>query len=100
HTSSDRDWSSDVCSSDLGGVDRDPIYNALKLDRQTREVVEFARQDPVGYLWTLVPLGLYSIGVSGAVDGFPPLAPDVLAVSILRSEERRVGKECRSQWAE
>ena len=67
----------------LGGVDRDPIYNALKLDRQTREVVEFARQDPIGYLWTLVPLGLYSVGVSGAVDGFPPLAPDILAVSLL-----------------
>jgi hypothetical protein len=65
----------------LGGVDRDPVYNALKLDRQTREVVEFARQDPLGYLWTLVPLGLYSIGVSGAVEGFPPLAPDILAIS-------------------
>jgi hypothetical protein len=67
----------------LSGVDRDPVYNALKLDRQTREVVEFARQDPLGYLWTLVPLGLYAIGVSGAVDGFPPLAPDILAISVL-----------------
>lgn len=67
----------------LSGVDRDPIYNWLKLDRPTREVVEFARQDPVGYLWTLAPLGLYSIGVSGAVEGFPPLAPDVLAITAL-----------------
>ena len=67
----------------LRGIDRDPLYNALKLDRATREVVEFARQDPVGYLWTLVPLGLYSIGVSGAVDGMPPLAPDVLAITAL-----------------
>jgi hypothetical protein len=65
----------------LSGVDRDPLYNALKLDRATREVVEFVRQDPTGYLWTLVPLGLYSIGVSGAVEGFPPLAPDVLAIT-------------------
>ena len=67
----------------LSGIDRDPLYNALKLDRATREVVEFARQDPVGYFWTLVPLGLYSIGVSGAVDGMAPLAPDVLAITAL-----------------
>ncbi|MGE3272696.1 MAG: glycosyltransferase family 39 protein, partial [Chloroflexota bacterium] len=67
----------------LRGVDRDPLYNALKLDRATREVVEFMRQDPVGYFWTLVPLGLYSIGVSGAVENNPPLAPDVLAITLL-----------------
>jgi hypothetical protein len=65
----------------LRGVDRDPLYNVLKLDRATREVVEFARQDPVGYFWTLVPLGLYSIGVSGAVEGNPALAPDVLLIT-------------------
>ena len=62
----------------LSGVDRDPLYNALKLDRATREVVEFARQDPLGYVGTLVPLGLYSVGVSGAVEGNPAVAPDVL----------------------
>lgn len=67
----------------LRGVDRDPLYNWLKLDRATREVVEFARQDPVGYFWTLVPLGLYSVGVSGVVEGNPPLAPDVLAITVL-----------------
>ena len=67
----------------LSGIDRDPLYNALKLDRATREVMEFARQDPVGYFWTLVPLGLYSVGISGAVEGNPPLAPDVLAVTLL-----------------
>jgi hypothetical protein len=65
----------------LAGVDRDPLYNALKLDRATREVVEFARQDPVGYVWTLVPLGLYSVGVSGFVEGNPAIAPDVLLVT-------------------
>ena len=67
----------------LRGIDRDPLYNSLKLDRATREVVEFARQDPVGYIWTLVPLGLYSVGVSGAVEGNPPLAPDVLGITLL-----------------
>jgi hypothetical protein len=69
----------------LSGIDRDPLYDALKLDRATREVVEFARQDPAGYVWTLVPLGLYSIGISGAVEGFPPVALDVLAITTLYS---------------
>jgi hypothetical protein len=67
----------------LSGIDRDPLYNALKLDRPTREVVEFARQDPVGYLGTLVPLGLYSIGVSGGIEASGPIAPDVLLVTVL-----------------
>jgi hypothetical protein len=67
----------------LGGIDRDPYYNALKLDRPTREVVEFARQDPLGYVGTLVPLGLYSVGVSGAVEGNPAIAPDVLLITVL-----------------
>jgi hypothetical protein len=67
----------------LSRVDRDPVYNALKLDRATREVVEFARQDPIGYLGTLVPLGLYSVGISGAVDGNPPVSLDVLLLTAL-----------------
>ena len=67
----------------LRGVDRDPLYNALKLDRATREVVEFARQDPIGYIGTLVPLGLYSIGISGVVEDNPPVAPDVLLITAL-----------------
>jgi hypothetical protein len=67
----------------LSGIDRDPLYNALKLDRATREVFEFARQDPAGYLWTLVPLGLYAIGISGGIEGTGIVTPDVLAITIL-----------------
>src|SRR5262249_6546746 len=43
-----------------------PLYERLGLDRQTREVIEFARQDPAGYVGTLVPMFLYAVG---AVDG-------------------------------
>jgi hypothetical protein len=67
----------------LSGVDKDPLYNALKLDRPTREVVEFARQNPVGYAATLVPLGLYALGFSGAIEGTTELTPEVLAVTAL-----------------
>ncbi len=67
----------------LSRGDRDPIYNWLNLDRPTREVAEFIRQDPAGYLATLVPLGLYSIGVSGAIEGTSEIAPDIMALTVL-----------------
>src|SRR3989449_11734074 len=33
------------------------------------------------------------------VGGQPPMAAIVSATSLARSEERRVGKECRSRWS-
>src|SRR5438067_13648816 len=59
HTRSKRDWSSDVCSSDLALID------------EVRAVVQ------------------QRTGVR--------LEPEVRIVGE-RSEERRVGKECRSRW--
>src|SRR5436309_8517113 len=65
HTRFSRDWSSDVCSSDLARA-------------HCRERL-VARRVQEGDL---------------AVPGLDLVGPDVL-----RSEERRVGKECRSRWA-
>ena len=53
---------------DLSRIDREPLYERLGLDRPTREVVEFVRQDPVGYVGTLVPMFLYAVGVVGAIS--------------------------------
>src|SRR5206468_4703224 len=80
HTRSDRDWSSDVCSSDLqlvaqsGGAD-----HLLHLAAQHAEIepAVLAERRPRGAL--------------------APIAPQHQAAD--RSEERRVGKECRSRWA-
>jgi hypothetical protein len=47
---------------DMKGVDQNPVYERLGLDRQTREVIEFIRQDPQGYLATLWPTAAYAIG--------------------------------------
>ncbi len=54
---------------DLSRIDRDPLYERLQLDRTTREVVEFIRQDAAGYVGTLVPMFLFAVGVQGAVVG-------------------------------
>src|SRR5256885_12444788 len=73
HTRLQGDWSSDVCSSDL--------------HRRARR--QSARAIPVyaGMLVCLV-LGFWIVGPIVAVP-----------VWVVRSEERRVGKECRSRWS-
>src|SRR5690606_39779803 len=70
HTRFSRDWSSDVCSSDL-------IRSALVSTGERCDSPDDA------------------IGASSAND---PSVPRI-AASDLRSEERSVGKECRSRWS-
>src|SRR5690606_40139443 len=86
HTRFSRDWSSDVCSSDLDGPDLDPRNGpegvlAIRLER-------FAAGNA-----DLEHLGI----VEHCPNAFPVGCEDHLATH--RSEERRVGKECRSRWA-
>jgi Dolichyl-phosphate-mannose-protein mannosyltransferase len=53
---------------DPAGLTKDPLYEALHLDTQTRTVVAFVRADPGGYLATLLPLGAHSVGLQGRND--------------------------------
>src|SRR5256885_11082913 len=61
HTRLQGDWSSDVCSSDLGAIRAN-----VALDFGRKTYVEHLRGEPQAHT---------------------------------RSEERRVGKECRSRWS-
>src|SRR5438094_9313651 len=71
HTSSYGDWSSDVCSSDLGpSLTQAAAAKVLRID-----------QPKVSAL------------LRGRISGF---STERL---LKRSEERRVGKECRSRWS-
>src|SRR5690606_40769681 len=91
HTRFSRDWSSDVCSSDLGATIRTRIYCARKPDRANP-----------------APVLLYMHGggfVVGGLDSHQSLCRGLAtesgaAVLAIRSEERRVGKESRSRWGE
>src|SRR2546421_3200918 len=74
HTRSDRDWSSDVCSSDLGAPG-------------ARGTVEY---DALGQGVT------FSMTMDRETEITGPLAAKLF---VSRSEERRVGKECRSRWS-
>src|SRR5207249_8595071 len=83
HTRSKRDWSSDVCSSDLPGD------AGVELgERQTERAIFCAREEAVR---DVLPPG-HPLGQRRAA-----LQPR--AEHYVRSEERRVGKECRSRWA-
>src|SRR5207248_7154908 len=76
HTRSYGDWSSDVCSSDLGVLEI--ATNAFGRD------VGAAR---AYFLWP-VSLRVLLAAKNAVAYGF--------SAAIFRSEERRVGKECRS----
>src|SRR5699024_11230958 len=76
HTRSKRDWSSDVCSSDLHFTPRDIV-------RLTTGLV-FSKDDDV----------LNGDGIIRTI--YDPTAGTGGFLS--RSEERRVGKECRYRW--
>src|SRR2546430_9993708 len=73
HTRFDCDWSSDVCSSDLGGL---------------RVAACHTPADP----------GEQVVVVEQAVE-LCQLRVEAQVEQRERSEERRVGKECRSRWS-
>src|SRR5690554_7274637 len=84
HTRCGRDWSSDVCSSDLGLMPPRP-------EAKPRE----AKMPRRGTLF----VGKKGIIVTESGGNNPKIYPTKLAEKYKepRSEERRVGKECRSR---
>src|SRR2546430_6676614 len=83
HTRFDCDWSSDVCSSDL-------------LPKQASDQ-RMSRQIPTEALTYYSRALLYQD--RGQKDKAVEMYQKALAVFPDRSEERRVGKECRSRWS-
>src|SRR5256886_12670276 len=83
HTRFDCDWSSDVCSSDL---------------RQRSEAGGFVttEKDAInlrGFIAALEPLAVVTVKMELLE------AANAVDTMLRRSEERRVGKECRSRWS-
>src|SRR5206468_5990402 len=84
HTRSDRDWSSDVCSSDL--------ETWLSLDENKLYAEWNGRVDRIRKLVETVPGVRTDIFIPQDGNRYPTVRV------YWRSEERRVGKECRSWW--
>src|SRR5207249_5243069 len=85
HTRSKRDWSSDVCSSDLVRLNGQHL---LAKERR-KQGLEGLRPQPRDRRERFLRERLPHHG--GVLD-----QPALLRI---RSEERRVGKECRSRWS-
>src|SRR5688572_32327975 len=81
HTRFDCDWSSDVCSSDLLEDSREKWVEELKK----------GNPDIFGKGGKRVCVPLIGKG--------QPLGMLIIGDRVNRSEERRVGKECRSRWS-
>src|SRR5207302_4857044 len=83
HTRFSRDWSSDVCSSDLAIPLRIPDLDGTRADGIQDDVIVRVHTDA----------GITGLGEADA-------SPEVVKALVdARSEERRVGKECRCRRA-
>src|SRR5256886_9008173 len=84
HTRFDCDWSSDVCSSDLA---TSQLY--LLSRKSLSSIPDFLIQIILGFIRSSPkPLSVTSRLYAFMISAF-----------FMRSEERRVGKECRSRWS-
>src|SRR5690606_39461212 len=91
HTRFSRDWSSDVCSSDLD------LPTSIFFDTE---------KDFLKFLGKEKEVELFNENVEKIIDTFPELKDWIIKNPIKvianqtdwRSEERRVGKESRARW--
>src|SRR5690606_40749346 len=98
HTRFSRDWSSDVCSSDLATL-------MAWADGLRRMKVRANAETPAD-AETALQFGAEGIGLCRTEHMF--FDPEriaivremILAADTARSEERRVGKECGCRWAQ
>src|SRR3546814_2174503 len=91
------DWSSDVCSSDLGAVDQRPHR------RQFGDALEVVGDvEAHGLAGRAGVIQQTGVVLEHLADQDLPGGGEVAALPDVRSEERRVGKECvstcRSRW--
>src|SRR5207249_8970192 len=98
-TRSKRDWSSDVCSSDLDlGLEHRGMAHQRRLDLDRRD------PDPADLQHVVSAAAVPEVAVLVLIVLVPRLDPRAeqrllgLLVLVPRSEERRVGNECRSRW--
>src|SRR5699024_12156120 len=94
HTRSKRDWSSDVCSSDLRIVLATAVVLLLSwLGPAAGAAAAAAGDAPRGEIDIVLP-DFATISVLGGMSGAA-----LLGIGLVRSEERRVGKGWSAGWS-
>src|SRR5206468_5299843 len=92
HTRSDRDWSSDVCSSDL------EFNKLLGIDGVDAREIGGTRVMDKSHGWQAWE-DIFAIKQAIEASGYKTRKDIEGVIQALRSEERRVGKEGRRQWS-
>src|SRR5207249_9205260 len=93
HTRSKRDWSSDVCSSDLFRMTEPEIQGLLQANAGKSEWLPDPDENLDNFVyWSKdkrTRLAIYTLAAHGLMITSKKFFPQ------FRSEERRVGKECK-----
>src|SRR5207247_5824292 len=97
HTRSTRDWSSDVCSSDLFHCRSACKYVLFSRTQYANSVQRCQSRDTAIFWSTPATVGVQGFRWRGGVRAEP--LPDFVPALQERSEERRVGKERRAVGA-
>src|SRR5699024_11902087 len=98
HTRSKRDWSSDVCSSDLSDYLMTHLEQDISRIEGIGEVDVFGSQYAMRIWLNPAKLKQYNLMPSDVRAAIEAQNTQVAAGAIGRSEERRVGKECGCGW--
>src|SRR5690606_39295035 len=95
HTRFSRDWSSDVCSSDLelSIVAKKFLANSLTVLANLKKC---PNKGSLCDFMTLIFAKIISHALNAYATSFSSRRSFLF---LIRSEERRVGKECRSGWS-
>src|SRR5690606_40544410 len=97
HTRFSRDWSSDVCSSDLEITGYQ--HEVLRSWSSMADTLVLASNDDNNKSQVIVIETYPGVNDSELVSNIKnKFQPDAF-FHVARSEERRVGKECRSRWS-
>src|SRR5699024_12182549 len=95
HTRSKRDWSSDVCSSDL--IEKLSECQKVCFVPRGSQMQDLTQPQHINTM--LYEAELFAELVDERLVDHPGLAVSRITAKLLtRSEERRVGKEGRSEW--
>src|SRR5207247_6143198 len=99
HTISTRDWSSDVCSSDLHLTEKFSVTGGVRYGRYGGSVDTFPGTNTAYFTNSLffIPGPLAVIPVPASTTKYP--SAEKASWKASRSEESRVGEESRAAWA-
>src|SRR5206468_8841373 len=97
HTRSDRDWSSDVCSSDLSAT-QDIVIDAFRIETlDEREQAAGMAAYVAAYRIGMLVSTAGALFLVSAFEDFGSGRHAAWTWGYVRSEERRVGKEWRAR---